>query len=263
MAVSTMNDKSLDALGPKSSVPTLDYVSFYASLLMIVITVITFGFALTAIPISGANCRENCVAYPYLNTLQQYPEDFVWMMLAIVLVLTYLGLMTCLHAYAPLQRKPFTQIGASFALIAAVILLITYYVQVVVVPVSLMNNETDGLPLLIQYNSHGLFIALEELGYIMMSLSFLFIAPAFTSENSLSIWICRIFISGFAITAIAFAGITFSYGIARQDRFEVIALSVNWLVLIINGGLLAVLFRRRLVKGASRALNQQPKPVFH
>jgi hypothetical protein len=244
-----MNDRSSDALNLKSSLSTLNRVSFCASLLMIVITIITFCFALMAIPISGANCRENCVAYPYLNTVRQYPRDFVWMMLAIILVLTYLGLMNCLHVYAPIQRKALTQIGISFALVAAVILLITYYVQFVVVPVSLMNNETEGLPLLIQYNPHGLFIALEELGYIMMSLSFLFIAPAFTRENLLSTWIRGIFIGGFVIPAIAFVGIMLSYGVDRQDRFEVIALSVDWLVLIVNGGLLAMLFRRRLVEG--------------
>ena len=245
-----MNDKNPDTLNLTSSPSTLDRVSFYASLLMIVSTIITFGFALIAIPISGANCPENCATYPYLDTAKQYPRDFLWMMLAIVLVLTYVGLMTCLHAYAPVQRKAFTQTGVSFAIITATILLVTYYVQFAVVPVSLMNNETDGLPLLIQYNSHGVFIALEELGYIMMSLSFLFIAPAFTSENRLSAWIRRIFIGAFAITAIAFVGITFSYGVNRLDRFEVIALSVDWLVLIVNGGLLATLFRRRLVKGA-------------
>ena len=31
--------------------------------------------------------------------------------------------------------------------------------------------------MLIQYNPHGVFIALEEPGYLVMSLSFLFMAP--------------------------------------------------------------------------------------
>ena len=37
-----------------------------------------------------------------------------------------------------------------------------------------MNGETDGIALLTQYNGHGIFIAMEELGYITMSISFLF-----------------------------------------------------------------------------------------
>jgi hypothetical protein len=36
------------------------------------------------------------------------------------------------------------------------------------------------------------------------------------------------------------------FGLERMDRFEVAAISVNWLVLLINGVLLSVLFRRRL-----------------
>jgi len=35
------------------------------------------------------------------------------------------------------------------------------------------------------------------------------------------------------------------FGIERQDRFEVIVISINWLVLIINGILLSVFFNRR------------------
>jgi hypothetical protein len=29
-----------------------------------------------------------------------------------------------------------------------------------------MNGETDGLSILTQYNPHGIFIALEEIGYL-------------------------------------------------------------------------------------------------
>jgi hypothetical protein len=39
------------------------------------------------------------------------------------------------------------------------------------------------------------------------------------------------------------------FGIERQDRFEVIAISINWLVLIINGILLSVFFKRRFQRG--------------
>lgn len=34
-----------------------------------------------------------------------------------------------------------------------------------------MHGETEGITLLTQYNAHGIFIALEELGYLLMSLS--------------------------------------------------------------------------------------------
>jgi hypothetical protein len=44
-------------------------VGFYTAIFTVIMTVVTFGFAITAIPISGANCGELCIEYPYLNTL--------------------------------------------------------------------------------------------------------------------------------------------------------------------------------------------------
>jgi hypothetical protein len=37
-----------------------------------------------------------------------------------------------------------------------------------------MKGETDGIALITQYNEHGLFIAMEELGYITMSIALVF-----------------------------------------------------------------------------------------
>jgi len=39
--------------------------------------------------------------------------------------------------------------------------------------------------MMIQYNPHGVFLALEELGYLLMSLSFLFMAPVFAGRSRL------------------------------------------------------------------------------
>ena len=36
------------------------------------------------------------------------------------------------------------------------------------------------------------------------------------------------------------------YGLERMDRFEIAAISIDWLVLVVNGILLSLLFRRRL-----------------
>jgi hypothetical protein len=221
-------------------------IGFYAAILTAIITVVTFGFAITAIPDAGANCRENCITYPYLDTLAQFPVDYRWMLPAIGLLLVYIILMAAIHAYAAIPRKIFSQIGLLFALIATVTLLIDYFVQFSVVPVSLMNDETEGITLLTQYNPHGLFIALEELGYLMMSLSFVFVAFVFTTKNRLEAAIRRVFIVGFVLAAIALVIISFMYGLDRQDRFEVIIISINWLVLLINGILLSMVFRQRL-----------------
>lgn len=218
---------------------------FYAAILTAVITLITFGFAMIAIPISGANCPGDCVDYPYLDTLGQYPRDFLWMPLAITLVLAYVTLMVSINAYVPKDRKIFSQTGLSFALITATILVSDYFIQFSTIPMSLANNETEGLAMLIQYNPHGVFIALEEAGYLLMSLSFLFVGLALTSRNRLEAVIRWIFVIGFGLTMVSLMAVSVRFGLGREDRFEVIVISVNWLVLIINGFLLARLFRRQ------------------
>jgi hypothetical protein len=111
---------------------------------------------------------------------------------------------------------------------------------------SLMNNETDGLAMLIQYNPHGVFIALEELGYLIMSLSFLCMGPVFVTRDRVTAAIRWIFIIGFVLVIGSLIMISINFGLDRLDRFEVIVISVNWLVLIVNGVLLSLLFRKQL-----------------
>jgi hypothetical protein len=134
----------------------------------------------------------------------------------------------------------------SFALIAAGILTSDYFIQFSAIPMSLMNNETDGLAMLIQYNPHGVFIALEELGYLIMSLSFLFVAPVFVTKERIAAAIRWIFVIGFVLVIGSLVMVSINFGLDRLDRFEVVVISVNWLVLIVNGVLLGLLFRKQL-----------------
>lgn len=221
-------------------------VGFYTAIFTVIMTVITFGFAITAIPISGANCGDLCIEYPYLNTLSQFPKDYLWMPLAIILTLSYLVLMVSIHVYASNQRKIFSQIGLSFALLATMVLVGDYFVQFSVVPISLMSGETEGITLLTQYNAHGVFIVLEELGYLLMSLSFLFMAPVFINKNRLEAAVRWVFIISFLLTVLALTLISINYGLDRQDRFEVAVISIDWLVLIVNGILLSIVFKQQL-----------------
>ncbi len=221
-------------------------VGLYSSVLTVLLTIITFGFAITAIPISGANCREGCIEYPYLNTVAQFPKDYLWMIPAIILMLLYVIWMVSIHVYAAPSKKIFGQIGLSFALMSALILISDYFIQFSVVPVSLMNGETEGITLLTQYNAHGIFIVLEELGYLLMSLSFVFIAPVFSNSNRLENSVRWIFIGGFVLAFVALAIFSAIYGLDRQDRFEVTIISIDWLVLIVNGILLSRVFKKQL-----------------
>ncbi len=56
-----------------------------------------------------------------------------------------------------------------------------------------------------------------------------------------------VFIAAFVLTTVSLAIISFNFGLDREYRFEVAAISIR-LVLIVNGALLSIVFRRRLVK---------------
>lgn len=216
----------------------------YTAIVTMVLTVVTFGIAILTPPLSGPSCRENCFEYPYADIAARFPRDYWWMYFAIVLTLVYVVLMACIHDWAAPDRKLFTQVGLSFAVIAAAALVSDYFVQVTVIPPSLDRGELDGIALLTQFNAHGVFIALEELGYLVMSLSLFFAAFAFTGQNRAERALRWLWIGGFVIALVALVGVTVIYGTDREYRFEIAIIALDWLALIVGGGLLSRVFAR-------------------
>jgi len=169
---------------------------------------------------------------------------------AIFLSLVYFVLMVSIHYFAPGDSKIFSHVGLSFALISTATLVMDYFLQVSVIQASLIQGETEGIALLSQFNAHGIFIVLEEIGFFMMSLSMLCMAPVFVGHTKVENAVRWLFISCFALTALAFTLYSIFYGIHREYRFEVATISINWLTLIASGILLSIVFRRRLVESS-------------
>jgi len=222
---------------------TQNKFGFYASISTAVLTIVTFVIAILTPPLSGPFCRSNCFLYSFLDIASRFPRDYIWMYPAILLMLSYIILSVCIHYCAPAEKKIYGHIGLVFALISATILIADYFLQLSVIQPSLLNGETDGIAMLTQYNPHGIFIALEDLGYLLMSFSFLFIALVF-SGSRLEKSIRMVFMSGFVLTILSLVIISFMYGIHREYRFEVISISINWLVLIVSGILLSRFYKK-------------------
>ncbi len=210
--------------------------------ILTVVLVAVFAVVGIATPArSGPFCVTACVAYPYVDVAQFIPGDYLWLVPGILLVPTFVVLMGCIHDYAAEPKKVYSRIGLSFALVYAVVILVDYFLQLAVVVPSLQAGETEGLSLFTQYDPHGLFIALEALGYSMMTVAFLFTTPVFAggrAERAIS-WL---FVSGFVLTAAAFIGLA----LLGHDlvAFEVTVLTITWSVLIASGVLLGIVFRR-------------------
>jgi hypothetical protein len=86
-------------------------ISYYSAVSLSVITLITFAFAMMAIPISGAFCPSDCIEYPYLDTLSQFPGDYIWMFLATLMILTYLIFTLFVHSFALKEHKIYSHIN--------------------------------------------------------------------------------------------------------------------------------------------------------
>ena len=219
-------------------------LGFYSAILTTVVTTVTFGIAILTPPLSGPFCVGSCFDYPFTDTISRFPRDFIWMYFAILLTLIYVVLMVCIHHYASNEKKIFSQIGLSFALISATVLITDYFIQISVIQPSLVNGETDGIAIITQYNPHGIFIVLEEIGYLMMSVSFLCMAPVFSGTNRLERAIRWTFIISFILTILSLIIISILYGINREYIFEVVVIVIDWTVLIVSGILLSVVFKR-------------------
>ena len=91
----------------------------YAAILTVVITVVAFSLAIVAIPNSGASYRETWIEYPYVNTLSEFPRDYLRMPPAMLLVVAYVIFMVSTHARAAQHEKTYNLAAEEGALIFA------------------------------------------------------------------------------------------------------------------------------------------------
>jgi hypothetical protein len=165
---------------PNSARQSVCRFGFWTSILTAAAAAAALGIASTTAPArSGPNCPplvemgvlESCVTYPYTDVAAFVPIEYIWMYPALLMALLFLVLVVCIHYYADADKKIFSQIGLSFAVISATAHTINYFIQLAVVQPSLLKGELEGLSLFSQYNPHGLFIALEDVGYLMMGVT--------------------------------------------------------------------------------------------
>lgn len=232
-----------------------NYLTFgyYSSFLLSILTIIAFGFAMTAIPPSGPYCPENCMEYPFPDILLYYPRDYYWMYFAIFQLFAFVIFIVTNHFIVNAAKKLYTFLSISFTLISSTVLLIAYFTQFSVVPISVMKGETEGIALITQYNDHGLFIAMEELGYITMSIALFFLAFAFSKNTRIEKTIRIILITQLFLTILTFLFYSIKFGIERSYLFEVATITINWLVIIIVGIMLGINFKK---KSKAVSLNQ-------
>ena len=222
-------------------------LGFYISIATAAVTTLTFVMAVLTPPLSGPWCEGDCFDYPYHEIASRFPRDYYWMYPAMIVSLLYVMLVACIHQYAPEDKKVFSNIGLSIALMSAIILVSNYFVQISVIQQSLLLGETEGVAILSQYNPHGVFIALEEIGFLLANISFFSLIPVFPKSGAVNKALRLTWLIGFLLALLCMVAISFFYGIMREYFFEIAIISIVWLQLIITSLLLTRIFRGRIV----------------
>ncbi|WP_194092439.1 hypothetical protein [Ornithinimicrobium flavum] len=204
-----------------------------------VLTVVTFGLALTALP--------DRVPYPFTDPViaRQWPGDYLWMYPAMVLLVVLVALVAALTEVAPPERRVHGRLAFALTTLAAGVLLVDYYLQVTVLPLSLEKGQLDGWSMLTQYNPNGVFLALEELGYLLLSLALLCLVPVLAGASRVERALRVLLLASTGAVVLALVAVSLRLGTDRGDTFEIAIISIVWVTLLVASPLLAVLFRRR------------------
>jgi hypothetical protein len=221
---------------------TANRLGFWSAILTTVLAAAFF-----AVGIFGTSYTESIQSPYILSTIR--PIDYAVWYPAFLLAPTFVVLIACIHHQAPRDKKIFSQIGLSFALIYAGLIASDYFIQLTVVLPSILSKETEGLSLFSMYNPHGLFVALESLGYLMMNAALLSVAAVFAGRSRLERAIRWLFVIGFVLAVGSFGALSLAgYPIVV---FEVVIIATNVTVLIVSGALLSLFFKRaeRLADG--------------
>jgi hypothetical protein len=105
---------------------------------------------------------------------------------------TFIAVMTCVHYSVPEEKKIWSHLGLVFSTVYAVMVMITYYTQLVVIRTNSFGLSPESLKLF-TFMPGSLMFALDMLGYGFMCLATLVAAPVF-GGSKLDDWIRRLFI---------------------------------------------------------------------
>lgn len=236
---------------PGRQLPSASRFGFWAAMATGVTTLFTFAVAICTPPMSGELCKEGCFGYPYLEIASRFPRDYYWMFSSILATLLYVAFMLGIQARATPEKRLFAQFGLIVSAMAALTIIGDYFVQLAVIQPSVLAGEADGVSMLSQYNPHGIFIALEELGYLLMSLSLACAAAALSSATRLERSVRWLFGGSFVVCVLTLGWFLVKYGHQRGYLFEIAVISIVWLTLIPGAFMMAAVFRRDLVAGSA------------
>lgn len=225
--------------------PALHRFARVAAVGTVATVVVSAAVGVTTPPRSGAYCQADCVTHPYTAVARFVPRDYWWMYPLLLMLPATLMLSVAIHGLTVRGRRALSLMGVGLTVVAVALLAADYGIQLTAVQPALLAGETDDLSLWTQYNPHGMFIALENVGYTAMGAGFVFLGSALAAQETrmerAAGWALR---AGGALTLLALVAYAVVYGADLQYRFEVAAIAITWLTLLAAGASLALALGR-------------------
>lgn len=223
---------------------------FWSAAATSVLALVAFAVAATTPPRTGPFAAAGTsLAYPFADASRFVPRDFLWMYPVMAMVLAYLVMCVCLQERASDAMRTWGTLALVLAVASFTVLWLDYFVQIFTVQPALLGGEAAGVVALSQYNPHGFFIALEDLGYLMMVAS-LGIFALTLSETRLDRAASWVFGGASALGVLALALLSLSFGLRLEYRFEVYIIAIDYFALMAGGALVAASARRSAAEAA-------------
>lgn len=210
-----------------------------AALMLAAVAALGFTLGIFTPPRSGPWCAANCTAYPYIDAARFFPRDYWWMIPAFLLAPVLMTVAACVHFCVVPARRLWSLLGVCCASIATALIALDYLIQVLVVQPSLLHHEPDGIAMLTQYNPHGLFLVLEDLGYLFMAKALMLIAMALPSTPKPARSARWTMATVGTLAFLAFLFMAARFGADMALPFELAVITIVWIGLIPVGILLA------------------------
>jgi hypothetical protein len=199
------------------------------------------GF-LTPVP-GGGFCTGSCAAYPFDDPAlvrDFVPISFYWMYPAIGMLLALVVFTASLGVPGRVATRLPAILALAVTLMGASVLVGDYAIQLAVVAPSLLHGEGAAVVALSLFNPHGVFVALEDVGYWTLGLAFLGVA-ATVSGASLAERIARyVFLVGGILALGALPVLIVVLGPDLGYAYEILVITVVDLALFVGGACVAL-----------------------
>jgi hypothetical protein len=213
-----------------------------AAVLLALLAAVGFLIGIATPPRSGPFCSIGCIAYPFAEADLFYPRDYFWMIPGVLLTPMFVLMAGCLHFCVPPRAKPLTLLAFGFATIGMAIVTLDYFLQILAVVPSLAHHEAEGVAFFTQYNPHGAFLAMEDLGYLLLAAAMLFAGAAVPRNIRPGHSLRWLLLLAGGLSLVTFTAMAVAFGSEMALPSEIAIILIQWPALIAIGILQAIFF---------------------